>query len=235
MQRPRPVAAVVFVWSLWGWLAACGPSDGSDPSAGTGSAGGNPLSVSFEAQEDPDQDDLAEWGDPTLRARMQRLGVEEEGGCVLQPEAQPIERPLPFGRGAQLELSAPYPCAVELRAAQGEPLLSLPLRLGELDVDLGPKRLVGVVLRLDRPELLEQSQAVFVVLDLGQLLEGIQPDTIAAWLAQGGQDESWQEALAQNLGRALKLHIDPTPEDGQLTRSARTPDTELGGVELLLD
>ena len=235
MQRPRPVAAVVSLWSLWAWVAACGSGDASDPSAGTGSAGGNPLSVSFEAQEDPDQDDLVEWGQPSLRARTQRLGTEQDGGCVLQPEAQPIEGALPFGRGAQLELSAPYPCAVELRAAQGEALLSLPLRLGELDVDLGPKRLVGVVLRLDRPELLEQSQAVFVVLDLGELLEGIQPDMIAAWLAQGGEDATWQEALAQNLGRALKLHIDPTPDDGQLTRDARTPDTELGGVELLLD
>ncbi len=207
-------------------LGGCGDA-GVDPVTGTGSAGGNPLTVDFETEDSPSLVDVT-WQTPVLHLGSMRLALtdEDSGDCVFGAEAESLDREIAFERGSSLDFEAPAPCAIQWIPAPDQPLISVSAQIGgeALEIDLGAGALLTARLEgLDRLALSEEAVAVF---EVDKLLDGVDVqglvDALTGLLGLGEVElDALIERATANLDGAITLYLDPTPGDGVLLPEER--------------
>lgn len=229
LHNPVPRMALLALTCLALALGACG--DPSDPSTGTGSAGGNPLTFAFQTNDSAALVAVS-WDTPLLIVSELFVGVDEGQGCALGDEPHFTDLSLSFNGQDELTIEPPTPCALELRAATGESLLQLQAAIGDEVLALDFGKLQAIRIDIVRPELLEDSQNAVVVFELDALLDGIDLSDLTTLLGDLlGGDLQLRDQVVDNLGQALTIYIDPDPTDGELREDEQIEANVLAEVD----
>lgn len=216
---------------------------GSDPEddfqrAGTGSAGGNPLTFTFDTAEDDDanEGDLNTliWQPPSFH--IDRVTVQDpsspSGACNAAGPIRLLQLSDAFATDTAegFAIAAPLPCSITLRPAADAPFLTANASLGAL----GPLNLAlhlpqGLIFDVhhDAAPLADPDldREVYVLIDPSALLHRIEPtDLLGAEalfaLGQAG-DNPLRDRLIENLLASLTVYLDPTPGDGLILPEER--------------
>ncbi len=248
-------AARVFCVGLWlcAGLAACG--DGSDPSTGTGSSGGNPLVIGFDtdlssssalSNDRPDPQNPLDSLQQPLVAHIGEMSIARlnaEGECPDVNGGEAVEVDFLSNREEVLTIKPPAPCAILLKPPVGEPLLTFQiLRLIELGL---PQ---GMIIEIEDPAgleatLLAQSaqvdpeadfQNIFIIFDMPRFIANfglalLQPDTPLrdTELNSADRDKLWSAVLSSTF-----VYLDPTPGDGLLAQEERSAQNRIATIRL---
>lgn len=208
-------------------LLACG-GEGGQEMAGTGSAGGNPLTFSAD-YEDSDALPELSWRRAILNLGEVRAehGYTAQEGCLTQDAVTLDESfALPLRRLSLDQLRVSGLCSLELRPPTGMPLLELEAELARtwrlrFFVD-------GVRADVDAARFSEGGE-IFVLIDVDALLDGVDVGDVLAWLE--GEEVLMQ--LVNNLVAAVRVYADPTPGDGELSPQERTPENIIATLSLI--
>lgn len=224
-------------------LVACGDgADGFRPVTGTGSAGGNPLTVSFRHDPASNRGDL-EWRTPSMAINQMQVALPDaRGGCSLEgAEIRNVERTFAFDELSQLLFHPPFPCGIVLLPPPERPLLS-----SEAQVDDGKLARVeiwaqrGMHIRINAPDRLFASQDVFFLIRVDRLLdqldftEILSRDDLVVYSDRAGDGAAQADRVRANFVTAARIYLDPTPGDGRLAPNERVSDNVIGSAGLLV-
>ena len=221
--------------------------DGSDPGAGTGSAGGNPLVIGFDVSDHvvpglEVQPPEAKIGTHAVEPFV--VDAAGVGACSGELGA-PVELNFDSSR-EPVFLMEEIPCTVLLKPHPEGPLLRIQAALAQrgvtLDYDLAEGIFIdvrdpmGLSDALGRaypdgwspeglsPDELQQYQTIFVLfdpeafrveLDLAQLVEAMSQE--GPIRVDDSMDEELRAAFRAALVASVRIYLDPTPGDGELT------------------
>ena len=221
--------AVVFL--------SCG--DTLDPNVGTGSAGGNPLALTFVHDPATDRESL-QWQTPTMRIGEMWVALPDDAGdCDFASATYSnVDETFAFDELSEFVFNPPYPCGIQLKPPQGEPFLSSEAQMDDsktVRVELWA--LAGMRIRITDPDRLDTSQDVYFVLRTDRLLDelnfqqALNTEDLVVYTDQGTDpDDSAQ--LETNFVAAAGVFIDPTPGDGELLKEERIAENIIGRVSL---
>lgn len=225
---------------------SCAGEDVADPVevAGTGSSGGNPavtapLALSFQLATDGDGPQPGRWLSATVQARTITLARRDaDGACVFEDDAswQPSDI-LAFGADRLDGIDGAGLCRIRVMPDGGAPLIvasGVASRLRVL-VTLWLDR--GIDLVIERPPTADAGPRDFVVVfEPDRIIEGIDLRTLPqddVELRVSDRDPALGERLLARFTDAMTIYDDPTPGDGVVTVSERTPENRVGYLELV--
>lgn len=208
-------------------LVACGGESGDDPSAGTGILGGNPLTIAFESEEEPDDTfGLASFADLQIHYGKVRFGyLDEQGACVLEEEFSELEQVVGPGQRGIVQVSGDdgYPCAMNVRPPDGQALVTATIVTGVQDVEVALSEESGFIIDVDPIEVAEdENPEVVAILSVDQVLTGYDVTALIAAASELTRDgsEGANRFLAAMEG-AVTVYRDPTPGDGVMELEQR--------------
>lgn len=211
---------------------------GDDPALGTGSAGGNPLMLTFQHDPETDRESL-EWQTPTMRIGGMWVALPDDAGeCGFESATfSNVDETFAFDELSQFVFNPPYPCGIQLEPPQGEPLLTSEAQVNDtktVRVELWAP--AGMRIRITDPDRLETSQDVFFILKPDRLLDGLDfqqalnTEDLVVYTDQPSETDA--EQLETNFVAGAVIYIDPTPGDDVLAREERVADNIIGWAAL---
>ena len=241
----KGLLGLVFLCVLCLLIPSCAeesPTTDDTRVTGTGSAGGNPAALTFSAESESRYPSL-EWQQPEVSVATVRLHDRgDDGECASEgTEQTAFDGTIAFDGLDQLVFDEAFPCAIELIPQRDTPFMTVEAIFEEsktVRLDLWFEW--GIELRLDSRDRFESSRDVYFTLELDRLLEGFDhegrlqgsDDVVIPGRDPRGRGEEMLR-LEMNFRAASRLYLDPTPGDGRLDYSERTPENVIGVVEIL--
>lgn len=234
------ITAILAVALLLVALTAC-QEEGSGGLAGTGSAGGNPLTLSFGHDPRTTREALT-WGTPVISIGQVRLArpaadtpCDFEGAVSIE-----VDQTVPFDQVTELLFDPPYPCGIALVPQADTPLLAVEAAVDQsktVRVEIWADE--GMRITIDEPARLEQSQDVYFILGLDRLLDSIEfrqrlaSEDSVTFSNRPSASPATSAQVGANFINAARIYLDPTPGDGELSEAERTSENVIGRALLL--
>lgn len=208
-----------------------------DQVAGTASAGGNPLALTFAYRTDNSRESL-EWEPPTLNIGEMRVAIGGDNwSCsIASAQVSEVNGTFDFEELPEFLFEEPFPCGIILRHPEDTPLLVSEAQFGE-DRRVRVEIWGELHIRINDLSEYDVGRDVFFVLGLDRLLDeldferALDTEDLVVYSDQPGASQDAAQ-VQSNFITAARIYLDPTPGDGEITADEQTPDNVVGNAQL---